>query len=56
MGVTKNPYVYALWAVVLVVVGVLVFTGRLEWTIGAGFLIALGLPSVLSVAPKEKKP
>lgn len=46
---TKNPLVYALWAVVLVGVGLLVYRGMLQWPIATGFLVTLGLPSVLKV-------
>lgn len=39
--------IYAVWAIVLIGVGALLYAGKIEWPIGAGFLVTLGLPSLL---------
>lgn len=55
MELKKNPYLYGLWALVVLGVGALVFTKKIEWSVAAGFLVALGLPSLLGAASAAKK-
>lgn len=47
MELKRSIPLYVLWALVLGGLGFLVYTHRVEWTTAAGYLVALGLPSLL---------
>lgn len=49
MEFKKNPWLYGLWGVVVIVLGALVFTKKLDWSTASGFLVMLGLPSILGL-------
>lgn len=42
-----HPGIIAVWIVVIAGVGFLMYSGRITWEIAAGFLVTLGLPSLL---------
>ncbi len=49
MELSKNPYAYALWGIVVLVGGGLLYKGVLQWPQVWPALVTLGLPSVLSL-------
>lgn len=54
MELSKNPYVYALWGLVVLAVGAGVAAHKITAETAVALLVGLGLPSVLGGKSKEE--